>query len=139
MLVQDMITRAPVIIRPDAPLSAAATRMRDGAVGSVVVVEVGEPVGVVTDRDVALAFAEGLEETLVRDIMSPHPICIPADADIEMCLERMEEFSVRRILVTEDDTLVGVVSLDDILVHLGYLMSKASSLIRSEIGVRLLL
>jgi predicted transcriptional regulator len=62
-----------------------------------------------------------------------------AEADIEMCLERMEEFGVRRILIMEDETLVGVVSLDDLLVHLGYLMSKASSLIRSEIGMRLIL
>jgi CBS domain-containing protein len=51
----------------------------------------------------------------------------------------MEEFGVRRILITENETLLGVVSLDDILVHLGYLMSKASSLIRAEIGIRLLL
>ena len=139
MLVQDLITRAPVVVRPGAPLSTAANRMRDAAVGSIVVVEDREPVGVLTDRDVALALGEGLEEAAVRDIMTPHPICIDAKADMEMCLERMEEFGVRRMLIMEGEALVGVVSLDDILIHLGYLMSKASSLIRSEIGVRLML
>jgi CBS domain-containing protein len=139
MLLQDLITRAPVVVPPDAPLFVAASRMREAAVGSIVVVEGAEPVGVLTDRDVALALAEGLENTKVHDVMSPHPICIPAQADLEMGLERMEEFGVRRILITENETLLGVVSLDDILVHLGYLMSKASSLIRAEIGIRLLL
>jgi CBS domain-containing protein len=139
MLVQDLITRAPVAVSPGASLERAAARMRDAAVGSIVVTEDHEPVGILTDRDVALALAEGLEAMAVRDIMSPHPICIPVEADIEMCIERMEEFGVRRILVTEGDKLVGVVSLDDILIHLGYLMSKASSLIQSEIGVRLML
>ncbi len=134
MLVQDLMTRAPVVVRRGAPLSAAATRMREAAVGCVIVMEDSEPIGVVTDRDVALAMSDGLEGANVEDIMTPHPVSVPADADIEVCLERMEEFRVRRILIVEDDALVGVVSLDDILMHLGYLMTKASSLIRSEVA-----
>jgi hypothetical protein len=51
-----------------------------------------------------------------------------------MCLERMEEFRVRRILIMEGDVLVGVVSLDDILMHLSYLLNKASALIRYEVA-----
>lgn len=134
MLVQDLMTRAPVVVRPVAPLTAAAARMREAAVGSVIVMEGAEPVGIVTDRDVALALSEGLDGASVGAVMTPHPVSVPAGADIEMCLERMEEFRVRRILIMEDDALVGVVSLDDILMHLGYLMSKASSLIRSEVA-----
>jgi CBS domain-containing protein len=134
MLVQDLMTRAPVVVRTGTPLSAAAIRMRETAVGSIVVIDGEKPVGILTDRDVALALPEGFGGANVEDVMTPFPVSVPAEADIEMCLERMEEFRVRRILIMEGDVLVGVVSLDDILMHLSYLLNKASALIRYEVA-----
>jgi CBS domain-containing protein len=137
MLAQDLITRAPVLVDRKAPVAEAVRRMRDVDVGSVVVVEHEEPIGILTDRDVALDLARGVAGgRLAEDVMTPVPVSIPADADVELCLERMEENGVRRILIVEDSVIVGVVSLDDILMHLGYLMGKASSLIRTEITPR---
>jgi CBS domain-containing protein len=134
MLAQDLITRAPVLVRRTAPVAEAVRRMRDADVGSVVVVENEEPIGILTDRDVALDLARAVAGgRLVEDVMTPGPVSIPAEADVELCLERMEESGVRRILIVEDGVIVGIVSLDDILIHLGYLMGKASSLIRAEI------
>lgn len=135
MLAQDLITRAPVTLEPGGKLSDAARRMREADVGSVVVVDRGGPVGVLTDRDAALALASGVEDLLVTDVMTPFPVMIPATADVEQCLDRMESHGVRRILIMEDDErLVGVVSLDDVLMHLGYLMGKAAALVRTEVS-----
>jgi CBS domain-containing protein len=117
MLVQDLMTRAPVVVRPSATLSVAAARMRGAGVGSVVVVEDSDPVGILTDRD------------------PPHPLAIQMDTDVETCLDRMVAFHVRRILIVDDEALVGVVSLDDILMHLGTLMARASALIESEVAI----
>jgi CBS domain-containing protein len=134
MLAQDLITRAPVLVHRKAPVAEAVRRMRDADVGSVVIVEDGEPIGILTDRDVALDLARGVTGgRLVEDVMTPVPVSIPAEADVELCLERMEENGVRRIVIVEDTTIVGIVSLDDILMHLANLMGKASSLIRAEI------
>ena len=134
MLAQDLITRAPVLVHRTAPVAEAVRRMRDADVGSVVVVENGEPLGIVTDRDVALDLARGVAgRRLVEEVMTPVPVSIPPEADVEMCLERMEENGVRRIVIVEDSVIVGIVSLDDVLMHLGYLMGKASSLIRAEV------
>ncbi|HUP01430.1 MAG TPA: CBS domain-containing protein [Gemmatimonadota bacterium] len=134
MLAQDLITRAPVLVHREATLADAVRRMRDADVGSVVVAEKEEPVGILTDRDVALHLGRGPDGWLVEDVMTPTPVSIPAEADVELCLDRMEEHGIRRILIMEGFTIVGVVSLDDILMHLGYLMGKASSLIRAEIA-----
>lgn len=133
MLAQDLITRAPVLVRTGEPLEQAARRMRDSDVGSVVVMQGSEPVGILTDRDVAMLLAAGVLDVPIEDVMTPRPVSIPARADVELCLERMETHAVRRILIMENGNLVGVVSLDDILMHLGYLMGKASSLIRAEV------
>jgi len=137
MLAQDLITRAPVLVHRTAPVAEAVRRMRDADVGSVVVVEEEEPIGILTDRDVALDMARGAAGgRLVEEVMTPVPVSIPADVDVELCLERMEDNCVRRILIVEDSVIVGIVSLDDILMHLGYLMGKASSLIRAEVTPR---
>jgi CBS domain-containing protein len=134
VLAQDLITRAPVVLPLGSSLSEAARRMRDAAVGSIVVMDGGRPAGILTDRDVTLFLAGQIEDALVEEVMTSNPASIPAMGDVGMCLDRMEEEGVRRILIVEDATLVGVISLDDIVMHLAYLLGKASSLIRREVS-----
>ncbi len=140
MLVQDLVRRSTVSIGHRDRMSDACRLMESNDVGSVVVLgDDGEPVGVLTDRDVALYMSQGFDDPSVREVMTWEPITIEADQDIEACLKRMEESRVRRILVVEpggDKRLVGVVSLDDILVHLGEVMSRAAALIQAEIAYR---
>lgn len=109
MLAQDLITRPPVLVHREARLADAGRRMRDTDVGSVVVVENGEPVGILTDRDIALDLARGVGGgRLVEDVMTPVPVSITSGADVELCLERMEENGVRRIVIVEDTTIAAM-------------------------------
>jgi len=138
MLIGDLITRSPVTIGPEVPIVKAARLMRDEEVGSLVVVEKGEIVGILTDRDIVvdLVAANGdAEFTTVGKIMTPNPICITVTSDIEQCLDRMEHYGVRRIPVLNDGgNLVGVVALDDILMQVGRQLGKAGALIRKEVA-----
>lgn len=139
MLIEDLITRSPATIRVGQRLSEAAARMAERGVGSVVVTGEGEdPVGIVTDRDVALWMSEGVEDAMVEEVMSANPLAVDRSTDVETCIEKMDAHGVRRILVlNEDEDLVGVVSLDDIVIHLSNVLSKAGDLIRAEVvGVR---
>jgi CBS domain-containing protein len=134
VLIEDLMTRSPVTVDVGATLADAALRMREGDVGSVVVVDGNEPVGILTDRDVALYMAGEVEDARVEKVMSMHPIAVARDEDVERCLERMAAGQVRRILVIDEDgALVGVVSLDDVLVHLAGTLGKAAELIRAEL------
>lgn len=134
MLIEDLMTRSPVTVDVGATLADAALRMRAADVGSVVVVEGTEPVGILTDRDVALYMAGAVEDARVEKVMSMHPVAVARDEDVEGCLERMASSRVRRILVLDEDgALVGVVSLDDVLIHLAGTLGKAAELIRAEL------
>jgi CBS domain-containing protein len=98
----------------------AAARMRARNVGSLMVVDdERKPVGIVTDRDLALrVVAEGGSpvETTVAEVMTPEPITILESASIEDALGTMRSKGIRRLVVTsKDGRLVGVVSLDDVL------------------------
>jgi len=105
---------------PEEPVRAAAQRMAARNVGTLVVVdELRRPVGLLTDRDIALTVvAAGLDPQLfcVRDVMTPHPHCISASVPIEKALTHMRELVVRRLPVIDaDGAVTGIVSVDDIL------------------------
>ena len=112
----------------------AAQRMAARNVGSLVVTGGdGKPVGIVTDRDLALrCVAAGLEPDVatIDGLMSGEPVTIRETESIERALGRMRENEIRRLVVVNDDAdLVGVVSLDDVLAMLAIDLKRASGLL----------
>lgn len=115
-------TKRVVTIRDHASAHAAARSMRHDAVGCLVVVaEDGRPVGIMTDRDLALrgvARSHAPAALDVRDLMTPHPVVTRPDASMDEVLALMKNHGVRRIPVVRDGELVGIVALDDVLEEL---------------------
>jgi CBS domain-containing protein len=119
MKVQDVMTRDPRTVSPEASAREAATIMREEDVGIVPVVEGSRLIGVVTDRDLAVRLvADGRDgNTTVRDVMSSRKIatCRP-DEDLERVMDTMAREQVRRIpIVDERGSLVGIVAQADVV------------------------
>ena len=117
MQVSQIMTRDPDTAQPQDTLQAVAAKMDRGDYGSMPVVDGGRLVGVVTDRDIAVrAVAQGLgPDTEVGEVMTPDPVCVGLDSDVEDAAEIMQEEQIRRLFVTDDDDrLVGVVALADV-------------------------
>jgi CBS domain-containing protein len=95
--------------------------MRDRNVGSVVICESGRPVGVVTDRDLALAVvADGIETASAAGEHASRPIVTgEVEMDLEEAVAIMIQHRIRRLPVTEAGTLVGIVTIDDLAVRAG--------------------
>jgi CBS domain-containing protein len=114
----------------------AARIMRDERVGSVVVVDNGQPLGIVTDRDLvvrSMALGGDPETVRIRDVMSTKPIFVSADRDLGYALDLMKSLAVRRIPVVDDSgQLVGLVSLDDAIVRLSSELAAVSETIQKE-------
>jgi CBS domain-containing protein len=134
MIVRNVITRAPVTVAQDDDVTKAAWLMKEEDVGSVVVLEEGSVVGILTDRDIVMRAAVLADHTPVREVMTLMPVCLDGNADIEEALEKMEQYGVRRLPVLDTGgKLIGVVSLDDILMHLSRVLGRAGTLIRAEV------
>jgi CBS domain-containing protein len=105
-------------------------------VGAVVVVEGGRPVGILTDRDLALRLlAAGREaQTPVREVMSGDPVTARVDEQLDAVAVRMRHHGVRRLPIVDDDgALVGLVSLDDLYVlFAGELSATAQAVIENR-------
>jgi CBS domain-containing protein len=105
-------------IPAEATARDAADAMRARAVGSVVVLKDGEPVGILTDRDLlARVVADGKDAgvTSIADVMSqPLRVAHPEDP-LDRVVELMSARGIRRVPVVRDGELVGMVTLDDVL------------------------
>lgn len=117
MKVRDIMTKNPETVSPGTFIGDVAMLMRDLDVGVVPVVNNGNLMGVITDRDITIRVtASGLNpfEVTVQDFISPNPISVSPDDDLEQARQLMSEHQIRRILVAEDGKLVGIVSLGDV-------------------------
>ena len=106
---------------PDETARELAETMRDENVGSVVVVEAGEPVGIVTDRDIAVrgvAQERDLDAVTADEIMTEDLVVVNAHDEINELIETLDAAGVRRMPVVEGDDIAGIVTLDDIAVLL---------------------
>jgi CBS domain-containing protein len=120
----EIMTAGVVTATPEASAVSVARQMRDRRVGSVVLVDpAGSPVAMVTDRDLAVrVFAAGVDpETPVGEHASRPLICGDPAMDLDEAAALMVQHRVRRLPVLDGDSLVGIVTLDDIAVRTGNL------------------
>lgn len=112
-----------------------AQTMLDEELGDVVIAEDGTPVGIVTDRDIALTVArnDDLSGLTAGDIMTPDPVTIHEDATAVELPAAMADGQVRRIPVVDDEgTLVGIATLDDVVATAGEMLDDVATVIESQ-------
>jgi CBS domain-containing protein len=135
----DIFTKSVVTGGPEETLEAIAFRMQEHNVGTVVIVEKQRPVGIITDRDLALALgAQGLgRNTPVQKVMSRHVLAIPEDMGIYTASRFMRDRQVRRLpIVDREDRVVGIVTLDDLLRFLGRELYNLAEGIKQEMEAK---
>ena len=95
--------------------------MRERNVGSVVVCEGRRPVGVITDRDLALAvLAENADpEGVAGDHASQPLVSGDVEMDLEAAADLMIQHHIRRLPLLDDGVLAGIVTIDDVAVRAG--------------------
>ena len=138
MKVERVYTPTALATRRSASLAEAAAAMRRFNVGSLLVMEdaAGGPVGIVTDRDLALqGFAS--EDCTVGSVMTPVVATIAQGADIHEALEVMRAHGVRRLVVVDDAGGVrGVLSIDDIVDGLSADLAAAAAVLKGEVNTQ---
>ncbi len=123
MLVKDICTLDAVSCGRDTNILEAARLMRLHHTGDLIIVDDPQgdrtPVGIVTDRDIVvevLAAERDAATTRVSGIMPARLVIASAAEDVSEAVERMRLHGVRRLpVVDHDGSLLGIVTLDDIL------------------------
>jgi len=117
MRVEDVMVTDVDTIDITASLEDVLRNYVENAKGSSVVVKEGVRVGIVTTWDVLEAIAEGddLAEVKVWEVMERDLVTISPRATVKEAAEKMVKNVVWRLLVEEDDEIIGVISATDIL------------------------
>lgn len=118
----EQLARTVTTLPADATAADAARLMAGEQIGCVAVVDPsGEPLGIVTDRDLSVrVVAPGLSgDVPLRDVMSGSVITVDASAPLPLAAGEMSSHGVRRLLVLREGRLVGIVTYDDLLTALG--------------------
>jgi CBS domain-containing protein len=124
-------------VGPAESVARAAQRMHQRAVGALVVVDpASRVIGILTDRDlVSRALAKGLNplETPIRDVMTMMPKTVTEDTALEAALLIMRTGRFRRLpIVGGDNKLLGLLTLDDVLMQLAEEFTQIGRLLKRE-------
>lgn len=116
--VRDAMRREVLTGRANTTVAHAAKAMGRRGVGSIVVVENGKPIGIVTERDILIkVVSKDLRPSTVElsDIMSKPLITTNSDTPIATAVNIMLDKNIRRLPIVDGDELVGILSVVDIL------------------------
>lgn len=115
--IADVMTKNPVAMSADSSVVEAAKAMSDFGIGTVVVMEMDKPCGIVTDRDITVkAVATGADpsKTSLADICSRDLAAVRPDQSVDDAVKVMKSHDVKRVVVMTDSKLEGIVSLADL-------------------------
>jgi uncharacterized protein (DUF2267 family) len=109
--------------------------MADNHIGSVLIAERRQVLGIVTDRDLALEIVAGnlALTTPVHDVMSDELATVPITAGIDDIVQVMRSHGCRRVPLVDDDKPVGLVTLDDLIIDGAIDAATAASIIVAQL------
>jgi CBS domain-containing protein len=119
--ISEVMTQGVVTADTDDSLRQVGELMRDRNVGSVVITEHERPVGVITDRDLAIAVAaDGVSTDDAAGRHASRPLVTgQVEMDLEEAVALMVQHRIRRLPVTDGHDLAGIVTIDDLAVRAG--------------------
>lgn len=121
---------------PDRDRGDAARAMREHDIGFLVVTDDSdELVGVITDRDIVVRVVatDQPASTTVGDVMSHEPASLGADHSVDDATQQMALRTCRRLPVVDSDgRVVGVVTMDDVLLHAGDTLDEIARVVGVE-------
>lgn len=117
----------------------AATRMKDLDIGSLAVFQNGNPVGMITDRDITVRVvgrSRSPAQTKVEEAMTKSVAMCDENADIEEAARIMKECKIRRLLVKNSQNIVsGIITIDDIALRGGcQMVTEVLKQVKQRIG-----
>jgi signal-transduction protein with cAMP-binding, CBS, and nucleotidyltransferase domain len=128
MNIKQIIPKSLVTINKDSSIKDAAIKMKENDVSSVLIIDEDKIIGILTERDIARAVADGknFSEPAIN-LATKNLIRIDANKDIYEALDLMSINKVRHLVVRECNRDIGVISMRDIMNTISLLMAEESS------------
>lgn len=112
-----LVRRGPVTVTPTVTLRELSEVLVREEVGVALVVRDEAPIGLVSERDVVRALADGhdADDDRAEDVMTFEVVAIDSHEPITAAAERMLDGEIRHLLVSDGAKCLGVISMRDVL------------------------
>jgi CBS domain-containing protein len=120
ILVGDIMTKALISVNTKTTVFQVAKMMEQGGIGAVIVKKDNHLVGIITDRDYATKIVSHniSSDTPVEEIMSSPLITINFDESISAAAQRMTSKKIRKLGVTDNGKVIGLITSTDLVTQL---------------------
>ena len=117
--VRDLMTRDVKFIREDTSLLDAIFKMKEFNVSSLVVegANKSDGYGIVTQKDIITKLIDpepGIQYSIVADVMTRPAITVSPTLSVSACVKLMKRLNIRRVPISDGDTISGILSNSDI-------------------------
>ena len=105
-------------VQPGDSVYRAIEMMSDRQVGALVVMEAGEPVGIISERDYArkvILMGRSSKDTQVREVMTSPVVAASPEYTVDQCMLVMTEKHIRHLPVVDQRRIVGMISIGDLV------------------------
>lgn len=134
MLVRDVMTKEPRVVRRDTNVQEVVATMSKFDISSVIVVEEKRPVGIITHKDIISKLVQARippDAVTARDVMVSPVVTISEEASIEQAARLMSRKHIKKLAVTRNNSeLVGIITSTDLMREAPKLTELLDTLLR---------
>lgn len=139
MKVQDKMNKKLITAEKKENIYSIAQKMKEYDIGFLPICDNKKIIGVLTDRDICIKILANKDFQNIESYISKNIITIPKEETIEEALKKMKKYKVKRLLVTEENKVVGIISLSDIIENTKEkeeILDTVSTIFKREIALR---
>ncbi len=110
------LMKEPIKVHAEATLAEILEIMEKRHVSSVLVIDKGKPLGVISETDILREIARGCDKTrIAKEVATKSLIAVEEETDIIEICKIMDKWNIRRVFVEKNGEIVGIVKLSDII------------------------
>ncbi len=135
VLVRDIMSKNLKTAEPNVNVKRIVTTMNKFGIGSIVVVQAGRPVGIITERDILRRVVEvwmAPEALTAKQVMTSPVITIDETVSIDEAARLMAKKKIKKLPVTDGNKLIGIVTFTDIVTKVPTMLSILEELLRPQ-------
>ncbi|MBI4175748.1 MAG: CBS domain-containing protein [Candidatus Aenigmarchaeota archaeon] len=135
--VKDVMKKFVYTVDPEISVDAAARIMTNNRIGSIIVVDKGKPVGIVTDSDIVTVVAKGDDPKKVKlkSLEQRKFITASPEEDLMKVIRTMVKTGVKRMPVIKDGQLLGIVSDKEIMITAPEMIDILSEKLKARVSM----
>lgn len=126
-----------IVLKPSSSVLEAARAIESNNIGAVIVHQDGNVVGLVTDRDLTIrVVGKGLDShtTNLADVMTSPVVTLSSTDSQSDAIRLMQERNIRRVPLVDEGRIVGIVTLDDLLLDEAAPLDQLAAVVEAQLG-----